>query len=66
MWSCGFEVGSRESLCEFDQLEDDKFDWTITSRSTDSDDTGPSKAYEGNYYAYIEASSPRELDDDAV
>ncbi len=36
----------------------DNFDWTRKSGSTPSGDTGPSSAYNGNYYIFTEASSP--------
>jgi hypothetical protein len=33
-------------------------DWSVRSGSTPSSGTGPSSAYEGTYYAYMESSSP--------
>ena len=35
------------------------FDWTLWSGKTPSLDTGPSSAFNGAYYIYMEASSPR-------
>jgi len=39
------------------QNTDDDIDWTRDSSGTPSPDTGPSAAYEGTFYTYIEASS---------
>lgn len=36
----------------------DNFDWTRRSGTTPSSGTGPSGAFSGSYYAYIESSSP--------
>ena len=47
------------------QATDDQFDWTIYSLPTPSDPTGPDQAYNGLYYIYIEASSPRVPNDTA-
>ena len=44
----------------------DVFDWTLQTGSTVSGNTGPAAAYSGNYYAYIETSSPVLSGDDAV
>ena len=49
----GFESGN-----DWFQSTSDDFNWTINSGGTGSSNTGPSSAYEGNYYFYIEASSP--------
>jgi len=40
------------------QSTSDDFNWTVNSGGTGSSNTGPSSAYEGNYYFYIESSSP--------
>ena len=40
------------------QSQDDDFDWTLNQGSTPSSGTGPSAAYEGNFYLYTEASAP--------
>ncbi len=37
----------------------DNMEWTRRNGSTPSSGTGSSSAYEGTYYAYMEASSPR-------
>jgi len=44
----------------------DQFDWTKKSGGTPSYNTGPSKAKEGSFYYYIEASSPRRTGDKAI
>jgi len=49
-----FETPS-ENICQY--LDDD-FDWTRQSGGTPSSNTGPSGAYEGSYYFYMETSSP--------
>lgn len=49
----GFEGGN-----DWFQSTSDDFNWTVNSGGTGSSNTGPSSAYEGNYYFYIEASSP--------
>jgi len=46
-------------------LEGD-FSWTRHSGTTVTLDTGPSAAFEGLYYAYIEASFPRVPGDTAL
>lgn len=40
------------------QRKDDDLDWTRKTGSTASPNTGPSGASQGNYYLYVEASSP--------
>jgi hypothetical protein len=40
------------------QSTDDDYDWSRNSGSTPSSSTGPSSAYDGNYYLYTEASDP--------
>jgi len=53
--------------CTFETVIDDcamtqlsgNFTWTRHSGTTVTLDTGPSAAFEGLYYAYIEASFPR-------
>lgn len=49
----GFEGGN-----DWFQSTSDDFNWAVNSGGTGSSNTGPSSAYEGNYYFYIEASSP--------
>jgi len=43
----------------------DQFDWTLLSGPTPSNPTGPDRAHHGQFYAYIEASSPRYPNDQA-
>ncbi len=53
-YSEGFESAS----FEWSQLVSDQLDWTRDASGTPSSSTGPATASEGNYYLYIEASSP--------
>ncbi|XP_076109608.1 MAM and LDL-receptor class A domain-containing protein 1-like isoform X3 [Mytilus galloprovincialis] len=63
-YSCGFEtVGA---TCIFKDTTNDQFDWTRRTKSTPSSSTGPSSAATGDYYMYIETSSPRVIGDTAV
>ena len=50
----GFESG----LGQWSQSGGDDLDWTRDSGGTPSSNTGPSSAYEGSWYMYIEASNP--------
>lgn len=50
----GFETG----LGNWQQATNDNIDWTRLSGATGSPNTGPTAASQGNFYAYIEASSP--------
>lgn len=50
----------------FNSKGNDQFDWTRKSGSTPSSSTGPSKAADGQYYMYIETSSPRATGDKAI
>lgn len=50
----GFENG----LGAWTQSAADDFDWAINSGSTGSSNTGPTAAAAGNWYIYLEASSP--------
>ncbi|XP_052064461.1 MAM domain-containing glycosylphosphatidylinositol anchor protein 2-like isoform X2 [Mytilus californianus] len=45
----------------FQNLNDD-FDWTLNSGKTSTSRTGPSSAYEGDYYLYTESSNKHEGD----
>lgn len=47
------------------QPSNDDFDWTQNIGPTQSNSTGPSGAYDGNYYMYTEASQPRVNGDEA-
>ncbi|OWF51693.1 hypothetical protein KP79_PYT23719 [Mizuhopecten yessoensis] len=54
---CSFEDCAH---CFLHQDQHDDFDWSIISgSSTPCLDTGPSSAFEGNKYAFIEATGPR-------
>ena len=44
----------------------DDFDWARRSGSTPSSNTGPTAAFEGSYYAYMEASTPNHPSKDAI
>ncbi|MBT3209025.1 MAG: T9SS type A sorting domain-containing protein [Bacteroidetes bacterium] len=48
------------------QLSDDDFDWTSDENGTQTGNTGPSSATDGNFYLYTEASSPRVQGDIAI
>ncbi|XP_070537565.1 neuropilin-1a-like [Ptychodera flava] len=55
---CDFD----HSLCQWQQLDDDDFDWTLQSGNTPSGSTGPSSDHTqgsggSGQYLYIEASS---------
>lgn len=51
----GFETSC---LGSWTQDTGDDLNWTRLSGATGSSSTGPSSAYEGSYYMYVEASSP--------
>ncbi|ELT88550.1 hypothetical protein CAPTEDRAFT_184991 [Capitella teleta] len=53
------------SFCGMTQSSDDSFDWSMGSGPTPSEETGPDRAYDGSYYIFIEASSPRRSGDSA-
>ncbi|CAG2239910.1 HSPA1s [Mytilus edulis] len=63
-YSCGFETAS--ATCIFKDTTNDQFDWTRRTKSTPSSSTGPTGAATGDYYMYIETSSPRVFGDTAV
>ncbi len=62
-WHCSFE---EEDLCGQTNMEDDDFDWTRTNRNTPTANTGPDSASDGEYFVFIEASSPRREGDRAL
>jgi len=65
-WSCNFEQADEiVDWCGVSQATDDSFDWTIFYGPTPSDRTGPDEAFRGNWYIYIDASNPRQLNDSA-
>jgi hypothetical protein len=47
------------------QDKSDQFDWTVFTGPTPSQTTGPDRAYDQQYYIYIEAESPRLPNDEA-
>ena len=60
---CSFEM---EDICGYEQSQTDEFDWSRRSGSTPSTNTGPSSAFNGQFYMYIETSDPRRLNDTAL
>ncbi|XP_055957691.1 MAM and LDL-receptor class A domain-containing protein 1-like [Patella vulgata] len=61
---CAFDDNT---ICEWKQSKTDKFDWTVNGNKTASQGTGPMSDHSGmGYYIYLEASSPRILNDTAV
>uniref|UniRef100_K1QQ94 MAM and LDL-receptor class A domain-containing protein 1 n=1 Tax=Magallana gigas TaxID=29159 RepID=K1QQ94_MAGGI len=56
---CTFETGTS---CFLNNSNNDDFDWQIQRGQTPSRGTGPSSAYEGQLYSYIEASGKRKDD----
>ena len=65
---CNFEFGDSASFCDMiqDEGDTDGFDWKLHTGSTPSGFTGPDRAYNGDYYIFIEASQPRREGDRAV
>jgi len=47
-----------ESTSLWEQSNNDDFNWALNSGGTPSSNTGPSGAFEGNDYFYVESSSP--------
>ncbi|XP_062610796.1 MAM and LDL-receptor class A domain-containing protein 1-like [Saccostrea cucullata] len=64
-YMCDFET-TAEPDCFLENSKSDIFDWTRKTGSTGSSNTGPSSAYHGRFYTYIETSSPRKLGDNAI
>ncbi|MFC2100610.1 choice-of-anchor J domain-containing protein [Bacteroidota bacterium] len=56
-----FESG----FADWKQSSEDDTDWTWDSNGTPTNSTGPSSAYDGTYYLYLESSSPVALGDEA-
>lgn len=46
-------------MCTMDFDRDMDFEWTLWTGKTPSAETGPTKAFNGPYYIYAEASAPR-------
>ena len=61
-WHCHFE----SDLCGMIQRTNDQFDWTRRSGETLSIRTEPNKAALGEWYIYIETTSPHRNCDVAV
>ena len=55
-YECDFEVAD---LCDMTQNSGDDFDWTRKTGYTPTSNTGPAEALSGNYYMFIESSTPR-------
>jgi len=62
--NCSFEDNSLCGLWR--QTGADSFDWTRRSGGTPSSKTGPSRAFDGNWYMYTEGSAPRKIGDTAI
>ena len=60
-----FTEGFESGFGDFCNSSCDLFDWETNSGPTDSDDTGPSSAFEGTEYIYIEASGSNNPDKSA-
>ena len=68
-WQCNFDSNSNNfyDWCSIQQeVTGDDFDWTLKSGKTPSYNTGPTWAFDGRYYIYIEASRPRKYGDKAT
>ncbi|XP_052086300.1 MAM and LDL-receptor class A domain-containing protein 1-like [Mytilus californianus] len=64
-FTCGFTPGENECVFTNTPTGDD-FDWTFTNVATSSSSTGPDTAYSREYFAFTEASSPRQPNDVAT
>lgn len=51
-----YKEGLENTLGAWTQATNDDINWTLKSNGTPSNNTGPSSAAQGTYYAYIEAS----------
>ncbi|MCH2223134.1 MAG: S8 family serine peptidase [Crocinitomicaceae bacterium] len=58
--------GFENTLGDWTQNSGDDFDWTVRTGGTPSNNTGPSGANEGNYYIYMESSTPNYSTKNAV
>ena len=66
IWICKFEMNDGAStLNRMEQQTNDAFDWSLHKGTTPSDETGPDRAYNGDFYIFIEASRPRRQGDRA-
>ncbi|MFC4633700.1 S8 family serine peptidase [Dokdonia ponticola] len=53
-----YNEGFENTLGAWSQGSGDDFDWTLRTGGTPSTGTGPTAAFEGSYYVYVEASDP--------
>jgi hypothetical protein len=53
-----YNEGFENTLGAWSQGSGDDFDWTLNTGGTPSNSTGPSGAFEGTHYIYVEASDP--------
>ncbi|WP_339894007.1 immunoglobulin-like domain-containing protein, partial [uncultured Algibacter sp.] len=53
-----YSEGFENTLGGWTQSSSDDIDWTVDASGTPSSNTGPSSAVEGNYYVFVEASTP--------
>ena len=53
-----YNEGFENTLGAWTQDAGDDFDWALRTGGTPSNNTGPSGAFEGTHYVYMEASSP--------
>ncbi|RMB59104.1 T9SS C-terminal target domain-containing protein [Dokdonia sinensis] len=53
-----YSEGFENTLGAWTQGSGDDFDWTLRTGGTPSNSTGPSGAFEGTHYVYVEASDP--------
>ena len=53
-----YDEGFENTLGAWSQDTGDDFDWALRTGGTPSNSTGPSGAFQGSHYIYMEASSP--------
>ncbi|MFV9549561.1 immunoglobulin-like domain-containing protein [Algibacter sp. PT7-4] len=53
-----YNEGFENTLGAWTQSTSDDINWIVDASGTPSNNTGPSSAIQGNYYVYVEASSP--------
>jgi chitodextrinase len=53
-----YTEGFENTLGAWTQSTNDDVNWTVDANGTPSSNTGPSSAFQGSYYVYVEASSP--------
>ncbi|VDI79452.1 Hypothetical predicted protein [Mytilus galloprovincialis] len=57
LFVCGFEL--LDETCIFRNNDNDDFDWKLGQLNTPTLKTGPTDAYSGNQYAYIEVNKKK-------